>query len=256
MSQLGFRHTAVNPSRSVLSLALIAFACFVLVSVGAFRKAPMSGGDKTSGTGGFTLMAESVAPLMHDPNLPDGRDGLGLETNDPIFEGARITRFRLRPGDETSCLTLYKPTNPRIMAPGPGFVDEARFSFAASMAATPDEQANPWTLLDRTFDSPPAKRASPPPSSKTASALTAPFVPPPTADQAVPFQRAIPLAGAPPAFAKEPPTYSAVPEPSSWTRSACTSPSTPSPSGAHALPFQRAMRLAGAPPAFAKVPPA
>ncbi|MDP2053091.1 MAG: FtsX-like permease family protein, partial [Acidobacteriota bacterium] len=152
LAQLGFRHTAVNPSRSVLSLALIAFACFVLVSVGAFRKAPMSGGDKNSGTGGFTLMAESVAPLMHDPNLPDGRDGLGLETNDPIFEGARITRFRLRPGDETSCLTLYKPTNPRIMAPGPGFVDEARFSFAASMAATADEQANPWTLLDRTFD--------------------------------------------------------------------------------------------------------
>jgi putative ABC transport system permease protein len=152
MAQLGFRHTAVNPGRSVLSLALIAFACFVLVSVGAFRKAPMSGGDKTSGTGGFTLMAESVAPLMHDPNLPDGRDGLGLETNDPVFEGARITRFRLRPGDETSCLTLYKPTNPRIVAPGPGFVDEARFTFAASMAETPGEQANPWTLLDRTFD--------------------------------------------------------------------------------------------------------
>ncbi|MDP2320319.1 MAG: ABC transporter permease [Acidobacteriota bacterium] len=152
MAQLGFRHTAVNPNRSVLSLALIAFACFVLVSVGAFRKAPMSGGDKTSGTGGFTLMAESVAPLMHDPNLADGRDGLGLETNDPIFANARITRFRLRPGDETSCLTLYKPTNPRIMAPGPGFVDEARFTFAASMAATIDEQANPWTLLERTFD--------------------------------------------------------------------------------------------------------
>lgn len=152
MAQLGFRHTAVNPSRSVLSLALIAFACFVLVSVGAFRKAPMSGGDKSSGTGGFTLMAESVAPLMHDPNLPDGREGLGLETNDPIFANARITRFRLRPGDETSCLTLYKPTNPRIMAPGPGFVDEARFSFAASMAATADEQANPWTLLERTFE--------------------------------------------------------------------------------------------------------
>lgn len=151
MAQLGFRHTAVNPGRSVLSLALIAFACFVLVSVGAFRKAPMSGGDKNSGTGGFTLMAESVAPLMHDPNLPDGRDGLGLETNDPIFADARITRFRLRPGDETSCLTLYKPTNPRIMAPGPGFVNDARFTFAASMATSPDEQANPWTLLDRTF---------------------------------------------------------------------------------------------------------
>lgn len=152
MSQLGFRHTAVRPGRSVLSLALIAFACFVLVSVGAFRKEPTSGGDKASGTGGFTLMAESVAPLMHDPNTPDGRDGLGLDRNDPIFAAAKVTRFRLRPGDETSCLTLYRPTNPRIIAPGPGFAGDARFTFAASMAATPEEQANPWTLLGRTFD--------------------------------------------------------------------------------------------------------
>jgi len=152
MTQLGFRHTAVRPGRSVLSLALIAFACFVLVSVGAFRKEPMSGGDKTSGTGGFTLMAESVAPLMHDPNTPDGRDGLGLESTDPVFTNAKVTRFRLRPGDETSCLTLYRPTNPRIIAPGPGFAGDARFTFAASMAATPEERANPWTLLGRTFD--------------------------------------------------------------------------------------------------------
>jgi ABC-type lipoprotein release transport system permease subunit len=152
MSQLGFRHTAVLPGRSVLSLALIAFACFVLVSVGAFRKEPVSSGDKTSGTGGYTLMAESVAPLMHDPNTPDGRDGLGLERNDDVFAGTRITRFRLRPGDETSCLTLYRPTNPRIVAPEPSFIGDARFAFAASMAGTPDEQANPWTLLGRTFD--------------------------------------------------------------------------------------------------------
>ncbi len=152
MSQLGFRHTAVRPSRSVLSLALIAFACFVLVSVGAFRKEPVSGGDKTSGTGGFTLMAESVAPLMHDPNTADGRDGLGFESSDPLLANAKVTRFRLRPGDETSCLTLYRPTNPRIIAPGPGFIGDTRFTFASSMATTPEEQANPWTLLGRTFD--------------------------------------------------------------------------------------------------------
>jgi len=152
MSQLGFRHTAVHPGRSVLSLALIAFACFVLVSVGAFRKEPATGGDKTSGTGGFSLMAESVAPLMHDPNSADGRDGLGFESGDPVFANARVTRFRLRPGDETSCLTLYRPTNPRIIAPAPGFAGDGRFTFAASMASTPEERANPWTLLGRTFD--------------------------------------------------------------------------------------------------------
>ena len=152
MAQLGFRHTAVRPSRSVLSLALIAFACFVLVSVGAFRKEPAGSTDKASGTGGFMLMAESVAPLMHDPNTAEGRDGLGLERNDPALANTRITRFRLRPGDETSCLTLYRPTNPRIIAPEPGFIGDARFTFAASMAETAEEQANPWTLLGHTFE--------------------------------------------------------------------------------------------------------
>jgi hypothetical protein len=136
-----------------LSLALIAFACFVLVSVGAFRKdVTAASSDRTSGTGGFALMAESVAPLMHDPNTREGRDGLGLETNDPVVSATRISRFRLRPGDETSCLTLYKPTNPRIIAPEPRFLDEPRFSFASSLASTPEEIANPWRLLNKTFE--------------------------------------------------------------------------------------------------------
>ncbi len=153
MFRLGLRHGSVRPARSVLSLALIAFACFVLVSVGAFRKDVSSAAnDRASGTGGFSLIAESVAPLMHDPNTPDGRDGLGLETNDPIVAATHIARFRLRPGDETSCLTLYKPTNPRIIAPEARFLDEPRFSFASSMASTPEEIANPWRLLSKTFD--------------------------------------------------------------------------------------------------------
>jgi ABC-type lipoprotein release transport system permease subunit len=150
---LGSRHTSVRPARSVLSLALIAFASFVLVSVGAFKKDVSTGSnDPRSGTGGFSTMAESVAPLMHDPNTPDGRDGLGLESADPIVSSTTITRFRLRPGDETSCLTLYRPTNPRIIAPEPRFFTQPRFSFASSMATTAEEIANPWLLLNRTFD--------------------------------------------------------------------------------------------------------
>ena len=153
MFALGIRQTAVRPARSVLSLALIAFASFVLVSVGAFKKdVTASANDPRSGTGGFALMAESIAPLMYDPNTPEGRDGLGLEMTDPVVSSASIMRFRLRPGDETSCLTLYRPTNPRIIAPEPRFLTQPRFSFAASMAATPDEIANPWLLLNRTFD--------------------------------------------------------------------------------------------------------
>ena len=133
-----------------LSITLVSA---VLVSVGAFRKdATAATSDRASGIGGYSLMAEAVAPLMHDPNTREGRDGLGLEPSDPVVSSTRTTRFRLRPGDETSCLTLYRPTNPRIIAPESTFFAEPRFSFASSMASTPEESANPWRLLNRTFD--------------------------------------------------------------------------------------------------------
>jgi hypothetical protein len=137
----------------VLSLSLIALACFVLVSVGAFRKDVGSVSlERESGIGGYTLMAESVAPLMHNPNTASGRAELGFEGDDPVLQRARITRARLRPGDESSCLSLYKPTRPRIVAPEAAFTAEKRFSFSASLASTDAERANPWTLLSRRFD--------------------------------------------------------------------------------------------------------
>jgi len=151
MFALGTRQLSVRPARSVLSLALIAFASFVLVTVGAFKKdVSASSNDARSGTGGFALMGESVAPLMHDPNDGSGRDELGLMADE--LHGASFTRFRLRPGDETSCLTLYRPTNPRVVAPEPRFFESPRFSFASSMAESAEEIANPWRLLDRTFE--------------------------------------------------------------------------------------------------------
>lgn len=163
VARLGLAQIATRPARTVLSLSLVAFACFVLVSVGAFRKDSTGGGDsigggrplglpKTSGTGGYTLLAESVAPLMHDPNSSSGRSELGMEPDDPVLANTHISRFRLRPGDEASCLTLYKPMNPRIIAPERKFLDAPRFSFSASLASTDDERANPWRLLSKQFD--------------------------------------------------------------------------------------------------------
>jgi putative ABC transport system permease protein len=150
--RFGAAYARWRPTRSVLSAALIAFACFVIVAVAAFRRdASGLALDRDSGTGGFVLMAESVAPLMHNPNTDAGRDELSLSGYDEL-DDAHVTRFRLRPGDEASCLTLYQPTNPRLIAPEPAFLDAARFSFAQSLATTDAERANPWLLLNTTFD--------------------------------------------------------------------------------------------------------
>ena len=150
--RFGASYARWRPTRSVLCAALIAFACFVIVAVGAFRR-DASGLSlaRDAGTGGFVLMGEAVAPLMHNPNLPAGREELSLSGYDELRD-THIARFRLRPGDEASCLTLYRPTNPRVIAPEASFIDEKRFAFAATLAATDAERANPWLLLNRRFD--------------------------------------------------------------------------------------------------------
>jgi putative ABC transport system permease protein len=136
----------------VLSAALITFACFVIVSVGAFRRDPSGMSlDRKLGTGGFVLMAESVAPLMHNPNTETGRQDLGLDAN-PVWDRTQVARFRLKTGDDASCLSLYQPRNPRIVAPEDAFVADARFTFTHSLASTPAEHANPWLLLAKRFD--------------------------------------------------------------------------------------------------------
>jgi ABC-type antimicrobial peptide transport system permease subunit len=151
VARLGFRGAAFRPGRSVLSAALVASAAFIIVSVGAFRR---GGGELTtdphSGTGGFVLLAQSDVPLVQNPSEPAGREALGIQS--PEFAGARFTRFRIRPGDDASCLNLYRPGNPTIIAPEPSFIDSGRFSFSSSLAQNDQERANPWLLLRRTFE--------------------------------------------------------------------------------------------------------
>ena len=152
--RLGARQTRWRPGRSVLVATLIAAATFVIVAVGAFRRdAAIDARAPQSGTGGFPLFAESVIPLMHDPSTPGGRAELGFSAaDDPLLEDVRIARFRLRPGDEGSCLNLYRPGSPRLLAPPDAFVREGRFGFSAAIDGSEQERANPWLLLERRFD--------------------------------------------------------------------------------------------------------
>ena len=149
--RLGARQTAWRPGRSVLSVALIASATFMIVAVGAFRRDASDSGS-SSETGGFALYAESLVPLMHDLASRDGRAALGFSSDDESKASRlRIARFRFRQGDDGSCLNLYRPSAPRILAPTDAFRREARFAFARSLAESDAERRNPWLLLDRRF---------------------------------------------------------------------------------------------------------
>ncbi len=151
VSQLGFRNATYHPGRSVLCIALIASAAFIIVSVDAFRRregAPTL--DRKSGSGGFPLLAESLLPLVHDPNTREGREALNLAAGDSVssLSSVTFTRFRVRPGDDASCLNLYQPRNPRIIAPTDDFIQSSRFEFQDSLAESKEEKNNPWLLLN------------------------------------------------------------------------------------------------------------
>ncbi|MFQ5790285.1 MAG: ABC transporter permease, partial [Acidobacteriota bacterium] len=151
VSRLGFRNATFRPGRSLLCVALIAFATFIIVAVDAFRREgadPVL--DEKSGNGGFPLLAESLLPVLWDPNSPEGREALALDDGeDSPVTAARLVPFRVRPGEDASCLNLYRPQNPRVLAPTADFLEKGGFSFQDSLAETEEERENPWLLLMR-----------------------------------------------------------------------------------------------------------
>ena len=144
VSRLGLRNATYRPGRSVLSMAVVASATFILISVDAFRRDPGAAStDPHSGTGGYALMVDTVLPIVRDPNSPDGRELLGTTS----FKDVSVTPFRVLPGDDTSCLNLYEPRQPRILGVSKTFIDEGRFAFSGSLDRDDREKANPWLLL-------------------------------------------------------------------------------------------------------------
>ena len=147
VARVGVRNASERPGRSVLAMAVIASATFILISVDAFRKVDIDAGDRHSGTGGYPLMVDLLLPVIHDPNSAEGRLTIGLEGRRDVT----IEPFRVRPGDETSCLNLYEPTNPRILGVSRRLIDAGRFAFAGSLATTEAATDNPWLLLTETL---------------------------------------------------------------------------------------------------------
>jgi hypothetical protein len=130
------KNGAASPGRSLLSVALVASACFVLVTVAANRQPDESAGPP-EGAGGFPLFAESAIPLVHDLNTPEGRLTLGLpEEDEAALRNMTVLPFRVLPGDDASCLNLYRPEQPRLLGVPSGIAQHKGF------------QSGPWNLLE------------------------------------------------------------------------------------------------------------
>jgi hypothetical protein len=167
---LGIRNAGRHPTRSLLTAGLLASSAFLIVAVESFRRQPGKDFlDKNSGSGGFALLAESDVPIFQDLNAGPGRqevsDALeryyhgqvssGTSQEDKLrhaqttLQDVKIVPFRLRAGDDTSCLNLYQPGRPRRLGAPRSLIERGGFHFDKTSANTPEELGNPWLLLEK-----------------------------------------------------------------------------------------------------------
>ena len=142
---LGVRNSARHTARSILSIGLIAFAAFTLVTVSAMREGPPTDTDKKdSGAGGYTLMLHADIPLLGDLGSPRGRELLGVQPADsPLWRRVKFMPLRSWAGQDISCLNLTRPSTPTILAVPHALVERGGF------AKAPD---NPLAALEQPIE--------------------------------------------------------------------------------------------------------
>lgn len=151
--QIGSRNISRRPSRSLAVIGMMAGGIFLVVAVNAFR---MSAGDETkrdSGTGGFALIGESSLPVYEDLNVKAGWEAFGLD--EKLMPQARVVPFRVREGDDASCLNLNRAQKPVLVGVDPAKLTGSfafasgswdKLSDAAFVPAIADQATAMWGL--------------------------------------------------------------------------------------------------------------
>ncbi|MBN1910776.1 MAG: ABC transporter permease [Pirellulales bacterium] len=142
--RLAARNAARRPGRSLLAVGLVAAACFLIVAISAFYQNPIGRTPRlNSGDGGFALVAQTDQPVYHDPGTPEGRAELGFtEADSQLLDDCTIVSFRVKSGDDASCLNLYQARRPRILGVPRSLLQRGGFAWAAT-----EQPHNPWVAL-------------------------------------------------------------------------------------------------------------
>jgi len=144
---IGLRGTARRRGRSLMLVGILASGLFIVFTVGANRRNVATDSEKRqSGTGGFALYGESVFPVVRDLNGDRGRQFYGLDG--AIDDSVRFVQFRVREGDDASCLNLNRVPNPRLIGVRTeDLIVRNPFTFV-DMTDDVDPE-NPWAVLDQ-----------------------------------------------------------------------------------------------------------
>ena len=144
---LGLRAGTRRRSRSLATVALLACGVFLVMAIGAFQlDANPDATRRSAGTGGFALIGESALPVTGDLNTKGGRDFYGLSEADA--KDVATVSFRVRDGDDASCLNLNRAQKPRLLGVRPEALAE-RGAFTFAEVAKGLDAKKSWLLLKR-----------------------------------------------------------------------------------------------------------
>ena len=133
LPQLAWRNACRRPRASFAVLTLLASATFLVLAVGAYRQSPPTDwARRDSGTGGFALVGQSTLPILGDLAGPRG----------PIKD-LGVIAFRVRDGEDASCLNLNRPRRPRLLG-----VDPTDLASRHAFAFNKVQGGSGWDALD------------------------------------------------------------------------------------------------------------
>ena len=145
LTAMAIRNCTRRKNRSLATIALLASGSFLVASIGAFKLSSDESSEKrSSGTGGFALIGETTLPVVQNLNEQTGREFFGL--NERTLTNVSFVPFRVREGDDASCLNLNRAQKPRLLGVNPDAL-ESRNSFSFIRINPESGKRQRWNAL-------------------------------------------------------------------------------------------------------------
>jgi putative ABC transport system permease protein len=143
LNSLAIKSIPRRMGRSVTVLVALACGVFMVVGVGAnYKDIGDAARQRSSGTGGFALIAQTTLPVT---------EPLELTNYDPAINAEAFVPIRVYQQDEASCLNLNRSQHPTLLGVQPAKLDQRKsFSFQQTTEAAAVESG--WQLLDHSPD--------------------------------------------------------------------------------------------------------
>ncbi|MEM7383786.1 MAG: FtsX-like permease family protein [Verrucomicrobiota bacterium] len=154
LALLGLRNASRRRGRSLAVVIMMAAGVFMITAMNAMRIDPEADSElRSAGTGGFRFVGESTMPISEDLNEASGREEHGLDEEIDF----KVVSFRVKDGEDASCLNLNRAQKPRLMAVEPeDLAARNAFTFVQKESGMGDgeDQEAPWLSLNTVFDDP------------------------------------------------------------------------------------------------------